>query len=144
MGAPTDIEGSWDVTAFNNGSAIVSVALGSTITMVFDADGQVSGNGGCNQYSGGYSVDGNNISIGPLRSTMMACPDQAVGTQESQFLAALDMVRPGRLPVSSSCCTGRARRSWSTQMRAPARSNDESRHLGRKLARPARLELTTF
>jgi heat shock protein HslJ len=92
-GSPTDIEGSWDVTSFNNGSAIVSVALGSTITMEFDADGQVSGNGGCNQYSGGYSVDGSNISIGPLRSTMMACPDAAVGQQEAQFLAALDMVQ---------------------------------------------------
>jgi heat shock protein HslJ len=91
-GSPTDIEGSWEVTSFNNGSAISSVALGSTITMSFDADGQVSGNGGCNQYSGGYSVDGSNISIGPLRSTMMACPDEAVGTQEAQFLAALDMV----------------------------------------------------
>jgi heat shock protein HslJ len=91
-GSPTDIEGSWEVTSFNNGSAIVSVALGSTITMEFDADGQVSGNGGCNQYSGGYSVDGSSISIGPLRSTMMACPDEAVGTQEAQFLAALDMV----------------------------------------------------
>jgi heat shock protein HslJ len=90
-GSPTDIEGQWTVTAFNNGNdAVVSVALGSTITMNFDNEGQVSGNGGCNQYSGGYSLDGSNISIGPLRSTMMACPDEAVGTQESQFLAALD------------------------------------------------------
>ena len=79
-GSPTDIEGEWEVTSFNNGNqAVVSVALGSTITMYFDADGQVSGNGGCNQYSGGYSVDGSNISVGPLRSTMMACPDEARG-----------------------------------------------------------------
>ena len=91
-GSPADIEGSWEVTAFNTGSAITSVALGSTITMDFDADGQVSGNGGCNQYGGGYSVDGSNVSIGPLHSTMMACPDEALGTQESQFLTALDMV----------------------------------------------------
>jgi heat shock protein HslJ len=90
--SPMDIEGSWTVTGFNNGGAIVSVALGSTITLDFDNDGQVSGNGGCNQYSGGYSVDGSNISIGPLRFTMMAFPDEAIGTQESQFLAALDMV----------------------------------------------------
>lgn len=89
---PTDIEGSWAVTGFNTGSAVSSVALGSTITMNFDADGLVSGNGGCNQYSGGYSTDGSNISVGPLRSTMMACSDEAVGQQEAQFLAALDVV----------------------------------------------------
>ncbi len=65
-GSPTDIEGSWDGDRFNNGSAIVSVALGSTITMDFDNDGQVSGNGGCNQYSGGYSVDGSQHQHRPI------------------------------------------------------------------------------
>jgi heat shock protein HslJ len=93
-GSATDLEGDWTVTAFNNGNdAVVSVALGSTITMSFDADGQVSGNGGCNQYNGGYSVDGSNISIGPLQSTMMACPDEALSQQEAQFLAALDLAK---------------------------------------------------
>ena len=88
--APTDIEGSWEVTGFNTGSAVSSVALGSTIDMTFDAEGQVSGNSGCNQFSGGYSTDGNSIAIGPLMSTMRACADEAVNTQEQQFLAALD------------------------------------------------------
>jgi len=88
--APASVEGSWDVIGYYDGkSAHVSVQGGATMTMVFDADGQVSGNSGCNTYNGGYSVDGNKIAIGPLMSTRMAC-DEALMTQEAQFLAALD------------------------------------------------------
>jgi heat shock protein HslJ len=87
--APASVEGSWDVTGYYDGkSAHVSVQAGTTITMVFDADGQVSGNSGCNTYSGGYSVNGNKIAVGPLMTTRMACPDDVM-TQEQQFLAAL-------------------------------------------------------
>ena len=43
---------------------------------------------GCNNFSGSYTVKGDSITIGPLMSTMMACPDPA-GSFESQFLAAL-------------------------------------------------------
>ena len=91
-GSPNAIEGNWLVTGYYNGNdAHVSVISGSRLTMNFGADGTVEGNAGCNQYGGGYSVDGDNIAIGPLHATMMACPDEALSTQESQFLAALDM-----------------------------------------------------
>ena len=113
--------------------------------MDFDNEGQVSGNGGCNQYSGGYSVDGNNISIGPLRSTMMACPDEAVGTQESQFLAALDMVETWSLTGEQLVLHGPGETILVSAKRARRRITTEvSSGLGRELARPARLELTTF
>jgi heat shock protein HslJ len=42
-----------------------------------DKDGTLSGNAGCNEYSGPYTVTGNQIKIGPLTSTMMACSDPA-------------------------------------------------------------------
>ncbi len=35
--------------------------------------GNVSGGSGCNQYNAGYTLDGNNITIQPAVSTMMAC-----------------------------------------------------------------------
>jgi heat shock protein HslJ len=82
---------SWQVIAYNNGKqAVVSVMTGTDLTAVFGSDGNLSGNSGCNTYSGPYKVDGNKITIGPLASTMKACADQAVMDQEAQFLAALN------------------------------------------------------
>jgi heat shock protein HslJ len=81
----------WEVTAYNNGNqAVVGVLEGTTLTASFGEDGSLSGNSGCNQYTGTYKVDGNQITIGPLASTMMMCSDPAeVMDQEAQFLAAL-------------------------------------------------------
>ena len=81
----------WEVTAYNNGNqAVVGVLEGTTLTASFGDDGNLSGNSGCNQYNGAYKVDGNQITIGPLASTMMMCSDPAgVMDQEAQILAAL-------------------------------------------------------
>ena len=87
--AANPLEGSWDVTGYNNGKqAVVSPVADSTLTAIFTAD-QVSGSAGCNDYSGGYALNGTTLKIGPLASTMRACADQAVSDQEQQFLAAL-------------------------------------------------------
>jgi len=89
-GTSANLEGAWLVTGINNGAQAVSSPIaGSHVTMVF-AEGSISGNAGCNHYNGGYSTDGQSISIGPLMSTMMACPDEAIHTQEAQFLAAIE------------------------------------------------------
>jgi heat shock protein HslJ len=52
-------------------------------------DGTASGFGGCNQFTGGYEVDGDTISLGPLASTMMACPDDVTAV-ETAYLPALE------------------------------------------------------
>lgn len=84
----------WYLQNYNNGDeAVISVLEGTEITAYFDDDGLVSGSAGCNNYSGSYQVDGENISIelGPL--TMMFC-DQPEGTmdQETAYLQALESV----------------------------------------------------
>lgn len=87
--AANPLVGSWDVTGYNNGKqAVVSPVAGSTLTAIFTAD-QVSGSAGCNTYSGGYTIDGTTLKIGPLASTMRACSEEAVNEQEQQFLAAM-------------------------------------------------------
>lgn len=87
--AANPLIGSWDVTGYNNGKqAVVSPVTGSELTAIFTPD-QVSGSAGCNAYSGGYTIDGATITIGPLASTKRACEDQAVSDQEQQFLTAL-------------------------------------------------------
>jgi heat shock protein HslJ len=65
---------------------------GSRITVNFE-DGQVSGNGGCNSYSGEYQVHGDRIEFGMLASTLMACADPAMMEQETIFMGALGDAR---------------------------------------------------
>ncbi|MGE5375849.1 MAG: META domain-containing protein [Bacteroidota bacterium] len=82
---------SWQVIGYNNGKqAVVSILAGTQMDIQFGKDGTVSGESGCNTYNGPYTVNGNQIKIGPLASTMMACSDPAgIMDQEQQYLAAL-------------------------------------------------------
>ena len=64
----------------------------------FDADsGRASGSGGCNRIAGPYTRDGDSLRIGPLISTRMACADDRLTRQETDFLAALDGTRSYRI-----------------------------------------------
>jgi len=51
-------------------------------------EGKVSGKGSCNSFFGPVTIEGDNISLGPLGSTRMACPE-TVSTQEAKYLEAL-------------------------------------------------------
>lgn len=81
----------WQVTAYNNGrNAVTSPMLGTDLTVVFEDDGQVSGNAGCNDFFGSFNSSKGEIAIGPLGATMRACSTpNGVMQQEAEFLAAL-------------------------------------------------------
>jgi len=57
-------------------------------TISFSGDGTVSGNAGCNTFSGTYTADGSTLTFGPLATTRMAC-EGAKGTLETAYVAAL-------------------------------------------------------
>ena len=61
-------------------------------TMEFGEDGTVSGNASCNQYSGEVTIDGSDLSFGPLAMTRMMCADPAAAEQETAFTIALESV----------------------------------------------------
>lgn len=83
----------WAAIAVNNGrGGVASLVAGTTITATFGADGRVSGSGGCNGYSGPYSVEGATLSIGPAAATARACLGPGVMEQEAAFFAALGRV----------------------------------------------------
>jgi heat shock protein HslJ len=84
------IVGRWEVTGYYTGSAITSVVPNSTLTAEFGGS-EVSGDGGCNTFGGPYTVNGTSIRIGPLNSTLRACADDALNTQEAQYLMALEL-----------------------------------------------------
>jgi heat shock protein HslJ len=84
---PSAIVGTWSLTAMNKNGVALTVAPGVTTTATFGTDGKVSGNGGCNQYSGEYILTGSSaIAIGPLATTRMACPEPAM-SQETYYLS---------------------------------------------------------
>jgi heat shock protein HslJ len=72
-----------------------SVVLRPTtdITLTFNADGTLTGYGGCNNYFGSYTLtgtttkSGNGITVGPLASTKKSC--EINGQQETTYLAIL-------------------------------------------------------
>lgn len=80
----------WRVTGYNNGmDAVVSLVPGTQLSMLFGEDGRVSGDTGCNMFSGPYTLSGSKVSFGPLVSTRRACLADKANRQEQQFLAAL-------------------------------------------------------
>jgi heat shock protein HslJ len=87
---PVPLTGTWNLFNYNNGKgAIQSVMIGSTTNAVFGSDWKLSGTGGCNQYSAGYTTTASNgITITQPTSTMMACADPIM-QQETQYLSLL-------------------------------------------------------
>jgi heat shock protein HslJ len=82
------IDVQWVLVAYGEAANPTVVEEGVVVTALFGADGSVSGSGGCNQYSGSYELNGDQISFGAIAATMMAC-DKGMDT-ESAYFAALD------------------------------------------------------
>ena len=83
----------WDVTGYNNGKqAVVSVIIGTTLTLEFGADGRVSGSAGCNRFTGTYSQTNGVVAISGVAATRKMCVEpEKVMEQEAQYLQALTM-----------------------------------------------------
>lgn len=82
----------WKVTGYNNGKeAVVSPLPEVEATLEFGADGTVSGTGGCNRITGGFTAEDGKVKMGPLVMTSMACPEpEGVMEQEAAFVKALE------------------------------------------------------
>jgi len=61
------------------------------LTLEFLADGTVRGNGGCNSFTGTYSLAGEALSFGPLASTRKMC-GAAAGEQEYSYFTFLAQI----------------------------------------------------
>lgn len=84
---------SWSVININNGrQAVVGIEAESTLTMVFDAEGRVSGSTGCNRYTAAYRAEGDALRFSSVAATRMACPNAELAEQEQDFLRALETV----------------------------------------------------
>ena len=84
---------------------VTNVWDGTEITLEFGTDGTFSGNAGCNDYEGTYAVSGPYVTekgfddvlgqamtLSDLSFTEMACDDENLMEQETEYLAALQNV----------------------------------------------------
>jgi heat shock protein HslJ len=60
--------------------------------MLDPARKQATGFSGCNNFFGGYELDGSSLKFGPVGSTRMACPDLETGL-ETEVFKALEQTR---------------------------------------------------
>lgn len=68
-----------------------SVGGDAPLTLVFKADGSVSGSGGCNTFAGAYTLEGEELHFAPLVGTRKAC-GPAADEQEFTYLSFLARV----------------------------------------------------
>ena len=81
---------SWVLVEYGEEGGLTAVLPNTTITIEFE-DGRINGSAGCNNYFADATIASNSLSLGPIGSTRMACPDPIM-RQEADFLAALEAV----------------------------------------------------
>jgi putative lipoprotein len=78
----------WKLESYGPAVAQIPAAEGIETSLQFGVDGQVSGNMGCNSFSGEFSQEGNQITFGFIASTLRACPDPQMN-QEGIFFSIM-------------------------------------------------------
>jgi putative lipoprotein len=71
------------------------VSLPGRLIVQFKSGGRLAGHGGCNRFFGQYKISGNEIRIGPLGATRMACAEPAMAL-ETSFFSALEAAKSFR------------------------------------------------
>jgi heat shock protein HslJ len=67
------LNGDYVVTTITDGGQPRTVVRGTEIRLSF-ADGQLAMHAGCNRMSASYTIDGSQLTVGPVASTEMGCP----------------------------------------------------------------------
>ena len=66
----------WNLFSLMGVNVTVADSLGKQASIIFNKDGTVTGNGGCNNFSGNYELnDSSQIKFSPIISTKMYCPN---------------------------------------------------------------------
>lgn len=83
----------WQLASLNGEPPIAD----TEITLQF-TEADAAGIAGCNQYTGAYTLEGNELTIEEIISTMMACMEpEGVMDQEQAYLGALQGVESARM-----------------------------------------------
>lgn len=80
----------WQLTGIAQDGVIISTWVDERITAVF-TNGKLSGNAGCNRYTGTYTLAGEMLSIHEIANEALFC-DEERNRRETQFLTALSAI----------------------------------------------------
>jgi heat shock protein HslJ len=93
----------WQVDSLIDGQTASSVPAGVTATLVFQPDGRVAIESGCNTGSAAYTIDGQTLSLSAIAVTKRACPGPAAGLEQA-VLAVLGS-SPLRYTIEANALT---------------------------------------
>jgi copper homeostasis protein (lipoprotein) len=85
----------WKLTRLHGNPVVVAERQREPHIILRSGTDRVSGFAGCNTFSGGYKLNGNELTFSGVASTMMACIDGM--EQEPAFLKMLDNVRKWKI-----------------------------------------------
>lgn len=68
------------------------VPADSGLFVLFEVDGSIKGNAGCNQFTGSLETSEGAMSVGALASTRMACPEEVMD-RDNAFTQAISQTR---------------------------------------------------
>ena len=91
-----------------------AIALGSEYWIQFLPEGQLSLRADCNGGFGSYEMDGSNLTLGPIGTTLMLCPDGGHGDDVSGRVEQRDLVVDRSEPTRLT--------SWCSDSQTAARS----------------------
>ncbi len=91
----SDLLGAWNLTSYGTTEAQSPALADVEAGLTFNEDGTLTGTSGCNQFSGTYKVDGNEIAFNEIASTLMLCDTPLMEQEEamSQMLSELTAYR---------------------------------------------------
>ncbi|MEZ0006832.1 heat shock protein HslJ [Flavobacterium sp. 28YEA47A] len=90
----------WKLQELNGKAIVLDTTFKKEPLIIFNKEtGKMTGNGGCNNFSGSYKLkDANNIELSEGGATMMACPNLGI---ESEFFKAFKQVKSYRIENNS-------------------------------------------
>ncbi len=114
--APVTLPGSaWQVTSVAGQDPLDD----HPITFEFDTEGNIAGDASCNRFGGTCTIEGNTMTVGPLRSTRRACEPEVM-QQEQDFLALLGATATWKIDGDELVLTAPAGEIRSRRATAPS------------------------
>ena len=81
--AAAPLEGTvWQLNQIKGAHAVSTQGLTRPVTLRFES-GRMSGHSGCNNFSGGYRIEDGRLTVGPVASTQMACPEPGASVERA-------------------------------------------------------------
>jgi heat shock protein HslJ len=88
---PASLIGAWTLTSYGSADTLSSALADIQAGLTFNEDGTVTGTSGCNEFGGGYTVEGAQITFKEIVSTLKLCDTPLMGQEEAMQQVLTEM-----------------------------------------------------